>query len=347
MRVLVTGNKGYIGSVLCPQLEEAGYEVAGLDTGFFQGCEFLPFKLPLKQVTKDVRAVEKEDLAGVDYLIHLAALSNDPLGEINPDLTKDINYQASVRLAELARQAGVKRFIFSSSCSVYGIAGDEAIDESGQLDPVTEYAKSKVATEKEVASMADESFSPVFMRNSTVYGASPMHRVDLVVNNLVGWAYTTGSLRIMSDGSPWRPLIHVEDICSVFIAMLNAPPDLVHNQVFNVGRDTENYRIKDIADVIKEAFPSCEIDYTGEHGADTRSYRVDFGKLASKLDGYCRFNWDIEKGVRQLLGAYRERGLTFEDFQGKSFIRLKQIKYLIEEGLVDQKLFWTGGKTDD
>jgi nucleoside-diphosphate-sugar epimerase len=237
----------------------------------------------------------------------------------------------------------VKRFVFSSSCSVYGIAGDEAIDETGRLEPVTEYAKSKVATEKEVAGLADKSFSPVFMRNSTVYGLSPMHRFDLVVNNLTGWAHTTGKLKLMSDGTPWRPLIHIDDLCAIFIAMLTLPVEQVHNQVFNVGEDAENYRIRDISAAIQGALPGCEVEYTGEHGADTRSYRVDFGKLARVLENHYRFRWDIAKGIEQLLDAYRARRLTFEDFQGRSFIRLKQLRHLMEAGLVDERLFWKGG----
>lgn len=347
MRVLVTGNKGYIGSVLCQRLAQEGFEVIGLDTDFFAGCEFLQYKTPARQLKKDVRSIVEEDLEGIDSVIHLAALSNDPMGEIDPALTSEINYKASVDLARVARKAGVKRFILSSSCSVYGMSGERAIDETGTLDPATEYAKSKVASEKEIAELADKGFSPVFMRNATVYGISPMHRFDLVVNNLAGWAYTTGSIRIMSDGTPWRPLIHIDDISSVFIAMLTLPEDRIHNQIFNVGRDSDNYQIKDIADAIKETLPACEIEFTGEHGADTRTYLVDFGKLWSVLDGHCHFEWDIEKGIEQLLDAYRRKNLTYEDFQGRSFIRLKQIKYLMEKGLVNEKLIWQKEGSND
>lgn len=346
-KVLVTGSKGYIGAVLCGKLQEEGFDVCGLDTNFYKNCHF--FKVPqhIPQILKDIRKVEAEDIAMFDAVIHLAALSNDPMGALNPQITQDINCQASIRLANLARGNGVKRFIFSSSCSIYGISGQQAINEDGILNPLTEYARSKVESEREIASFADDCFSPVFLRNSTVYGVSPMLRVDLVVNNLVGWAYTSGKIRIMSDGSPWRPLIHVQDICKAFIAALKAPRDLIHNQVFNVGRDNGNYRIRDIGEAIKRVMPHCRIEYTGEHGVDTRSYRVDFSKFSRVLSNYFKPAWNIEKGIKELLDSYRRAGFTENDFQGDRFTRLKTIKKLLGENRVDEFLFWRKGENDD
>lgn len=344
MRVLVTGNRGYIGSVLCKKLSQEGFCVTGLDTNFYQGCNFLDLDYSLKQISKDIRNITKDDLLGVDAVIHLAALSNDPMGALNPRLTSEINYLASVRLAKLAKECRVERFVFSSSCSVYGVAGDEMIDEQGRLSPETEYAKSKIESESEIIKFADKSFSPVFLRNATVYGISPMLRVDLVVNNLAGWAFTTGKIRVMSDGSPWRPLIHIHDICDAFIAVLKAPKDLIHNQVFNVGKNSENYRVRDIVDVIKNAMPECKIEYTGEHGSDTRTYRVNFSKFTEQLKGYFNPDWDVKKGVKEILDAYKANNFKEEDFQGDKFTRLKRIKNLLEKGEVNESLFWKKGE---
>lgn len=342
MKVLVTGHNGYIGPVLCEQLIEGGFDVTGLDTDFFDGCDFSPLKR-VRSIHKDVRHISVSDLKGFDAVIHLAALSNDPIGALNPELTRQINFLASVATAKLAKSAGVKRFVFSSSCSVYGVAGDKMIDESGTLNPATEYARSKVESEKEIGKLADASFSPVFLRNSTVYGVSPRLRVDLVVNNLVGWAFTTGKLRVMSDGSPWRPLIHVQDVAGAFIAVLRAPRDAVHNQIFNIGSNNQNYRVKDIIDAIKDAMPACAIEYTGEHGADTRTYRVDFGKVTRVLGAFFKPQWDIRKGIRELFDAYEKAGFTESDFTGVKFTRLKMIKKLIDDGSVDRQLFWKKG----
>jgi nucleoside-diphosphate-sugar epimerase len=331
MRVLVTGNKGYIGSVLCKELLREGMEAIGLDTDFYRGCGFLQHGYRIKEICKDIRQITKEDLSGVDSVIHLAALSNDPMGALNPELTSKINYMASVNLARISREAKVKRFIFSSSCSVYGISDNEPIDENGILDPVTEYAKSKVETEYEIARLANNDFSPVFLRNATVYGVSPMLRVDLVVNNLAGWAFTTGKIRVMSDGSPWRPLIHVKDVSRAFIACLKAPRQLIHNQVFNVGENSENYRIRDIVSMIKKVMPDCSIEYTGEHGADTRNYRVNFNKFSGTLTNYFNPQWNIEIGINELLSAYKSNEFTFE--------------ILLEQNKLDKNLFWReGGK---
>jgi len=340
MKVLVTGNKGYIGTVLCKKLLDEGFEVIGLDAGFYDGCNFFKESFAIKQITKDVRNVVKDDLLGADAIIHLAALSNDPMGALNPRLTFDINYLASLNLAKLAKELKVGRFIFSSSCSVYGVAGDEKINEDGKLGPVTEYARSKVESEREIARLADGSFSPVFLRNATVYGVSPMLRVDLVVNNLVGWAFTTGKIRIMSDGMPWRPLIHIQDICQAFIAVLKAPRDLIHNQVFNVGQNSQNYRVKDIVETIERAMPEASIEYTGEHGLDSRTYRVDFSKFNKTLNNYFKPEWDMEKGVKELLLAYKINKLNQQEFEGDRLIRLKRIKKLLQENRVNEDLFW-------
>lgn len=343
-KILVTGNKGYIGAVLCKKLLDNNFEVIGLDTGFYDGCEFSQGGYSIKQIFKDVRDVVKDDLLGMDAVVHLAALSNDPMGALNPRLTSQINHFASVRLAQLAKQSFVKKFIFSSSCSVYGVAGDEMISETGALNPATEYAKSKVMAEAEISKLADHSFSPIFLRNATVYGASPMLRLDLVVNNLVGWAYTTGKIRVMSDGSPWRPLIHIEDICSAFIAVLRAPREIIHNQVFNVGSNSENYCVKDIAETIRSIMPECRIEYSGEHGPDARTYRVDFSKFNRTLSAYFDPVWDIEKGVRELYNAYKENNLNHQEFGSEKFIRLKQIERLMRDGSLNVNLFWENNK---
>ena len=347
MRVLVTGNRGYIGSVLCGKLSREGFSVVGLDTNFYQGCNFLDLDYSHKQITKDIRNITKDDLLGIDAIIHLAALSNDPMGALNPRLTSEINYLASIKLASLARECKVERFIFSSSCSVYGVAGDEMINESGALSPETEYARSKVESEKEIAKLADKIFSPVFLRNATVYGISPMLRVDLVVNNLAGWAFTTGKIKVMSDGTPWRPLIHIQDICDAFIAVLKAPKGLIHNQVFNVGNNKENYRVKDIVSSINKEMPQCNIEYTGEHGADTRTYRVNFDKFTTTLGDFFQSKWDIEKGIKEILSFYKQNSFNRNDFEGDRFTRLKRIKKLISEGKVDVNLFWKEGENHD
>ncbi len=340
MKILVTGNTGYIGAVLCKKLLEEGFEVIGIDAGFYKGCNFIKENYNLKQITKDIRNIGKEDFEGVEAVIHLAALSNDPMGALLPELTSVINYRASMNLARLAKDCKVERFIFSSSCSVYGIAGDQAITEDGVLNPITEYAKSKVDSEIEISKLADGIFSPVFLRNATVYGVSPMLRVDLVVNNLVGWAFTTGKIRLMSDGSPWRPLIHIQDICRAFIAVLKAPRGLIHNQVFNIGQNSQNYRVKDIVDTIKNVMPEAKIEYTGEHGVDTRTYRVNFSKFNRALNNYFKPSWNIEEGVKELFDAYKTNNLSYGDFDGNKFIRLKRIRKLLEEGKLDKNLFW-------
>ena len=343
MNVLVTGNNGYIGSMLTPLLLSKDHRVVGLDTNYYGGCQFNGFSYPkLKQITKDIRAVSKGDLENIDAVIHLAALSNDPLGAFDAKLTDDINYLATVKLAKLAKEAGIRRFIYASSCSMYGIAGQDVVTEDSPLSPVTEYAISKVKSEEALSRMADGSFSPVFLRASTAYGVAPMLRCDLVVNNLTGWAYTTGKIRIMSDGTPWRPTIHVEDLARAYIACLECPIELIHNEPFNVGQNKENYRIKDMADVIKKIVPGCEVEYTYEHGSDSRTYRVNFDKISTRLKQFFKPEWDIEKGVRQLYEAYKAHGLTLEEFTGNKYIRLNQLKILVDKKAIDEKLFWRG-----
>lgn len=343
MNVLVTGNNGYIGSMLTGLLLDKGYRVTGLDTNYYRGCEFNNYHYPqLKQIVKDIRKIEKKDLDGIEAVIHLAALSNDPLGAFDVKLTDDINYLATVKLAKIAKEAGVRRFIYASSCSMYGIAGQDAVTENSPLAPVTEYAISKVKSEAALAKLADDSFSPVYLRASTAYGIAPMLRCDLVVNNLVGWAYTTGKIRIMSDGTPWRPTIHVEDLSKAYLACLECPVEIVHDEAFNVGRNSENYQIKDMANVAKKIVPGCEVEYTYEHGSDSRTYKVSFDKISQKLKDYFKPSWDIEKGIRQIYEAFKGHGLTLEEFTGNKYVRINQLKKLVQQKTIDDNLFWRG-----
>lgn len=346
MRVLVTGHLGYIGTVLTRILHEAGHEVVGIDTGYFADCfisQGLTSDLPDLELRKDIRTVEAEDLKGVDAVVHLAALSNDPMGQFNPELTDAINHRASVELARKACGAGVSRFVFSSSCSMYGAgSGGEALAEGAPFNPVSAYALSKVHTEAGLQSLADASFSPIFLRNATAYGVSPRLRFDLVLNNLVGWALTTGKIRMMSDGTPWRPLVHVEDICSACVAVLEAPRELVHCEAFNVGQNSENFQVRDIAEVVRRAVPDCRLEYTGEHQRDTRSYRVSFAKIAGQLPSF-RPHWTLARGVEELLCFLKEVNLSIDQFQDRRFTRLKQLNYLMNEGKIDANLFWKDG----
>jgi len=341
MRVLVTGNNGYIGNVMCPMLLSEGFDVIGLDTNYFNECEFEKPKVTIKQIVKDIRDVEISDFQGIDAVIHLAGLSNDPIGELNPGITENINLDASVRCAELAKRAGTERFVFASSCSVYGVAEEgKAIDETGTLNPITAYAKSKIGTEQAVAPLADKSFSPVFMRNATVYGNSPKLRLDLVVNNLTASGYVYGKIKVMSDGSPWRPLIHIQDFSRAFIATLKAPRQLIHAQVFNVGQNSENYQVRDLADAVKKIVPSCQVEFTGEHGADSRTYKVDFSKINSILRDYFKPTWNVLKGVEELYSSFRLNNLNKEAFEGDKFIRLRHLALLKNKKMLDNDFRW-------
>jgi len=340
VRVLVTGHLGYIGSVLAPMLQRAGHEVVGLDTGLFEGCTHGPASVEYRQIIKDVRDIEAGDLDGIDAIAHLAALSNDPLGNLNPDLTYAINHRASVRLAEIARECGVERFVFASSCSTYGAAGpDDILDESADFNPVTAYGDSKVRAEQDIGALAGDRFSPVFLRNATAYGWSPYLRADVVVNNLSGWAFTKGDVMIKSDGSPWRPLVHLEDICGAFIAAIEAPREAIHNQAFNVGQNQENYQIRDVAEFVRKGIPNSSIEYAPGGEPDTRCYRVNFSKIHDQLPGF-KPNWTVPKGVEQLRSEFEERGLSFDDLEGSRFMRIKRIEEHIAAGKLNLDLRW-------
>ncbi len=305
MRILITGHKGYIGTVMAPLLADAGHEVVGLDSDLFEHCTFGEAPREFPSIRKDLRDVEAADLKGFEAVIHLAGLSNDPLGNLNPSLTYDINHHASVQLARLAKEVGVARYLFSSSCSTYGAAGDKILDETAEFNPVTPYGRSKVLVEQEVAQLASPEFSPVFLRNATAYGVSPRLRFDLVLNNLTAWALTTGRVFIKSDGTPWRPIVHIEDISRAFLAALEAPRELIHNQAFNVGRSEENYRIRDLAEIVKETVPGCEIEFAADAGPDKRCYRADFSRISRVLPAF-QPKWDARRGARELYEAYKK-----------------------------------------
>jgi nucleoside-diphosphate-sugar epimerase len=339
MKVLVTGSQGYIGTVLVPMLQQSGHDVGGLDTDLYQRCTFTGAVPDIKTLNKDVRDLEKDDLAGYDAVIHLAGLSNDPLGDYRPELTEEINEKASIRLAQLAKSVGVKRFLFASSCSNYGAAGSDFLTEEAAFNPVTPYGVSKVKVELALNQLADEKFSPVYIRASTAYGMSPRIRFDLVTNNLTAWAFTTGQVYLKSDGSPWRPIVHVEDISRAYIAALEAPRELIHNQAFNVGTTTENYQVREIADIVKEVVPGCRIEFAPDAGPDKRCYRVDCNKIARVLKDY-KPQWTARLGIEQLYTAYKKVGLSLEDFEGPKFKRIAHVKMMIEEGKLDERMRW-------
>ena len=339
MRVLVTGHKGYIGTVLMPMLAAAGHEAVGVDSDLYERCTFGTEPTTTPTLRKDIRDLEAADLDGFDAVLHLAALSNDPLSNLNPDLTYAINHRASVRLARLAKAVGVQRFLFSSSCSTYGAAGDDMLTEKAVFNPVTPYGYSKVLVEQEVALLADDDFSPTFLRNATAYGVSPRHRFDIVLNNLVAWAYTTGKVFIKSDGTAWRPIVHIEDIARAFLAVLHAPRAVVHNQAFNVGINSENYRIRELATIVQETVPGCEIEYAKDGEPDKRTYRVDFSKIQRLLPTF-QPQWTARKGAQELLAAYQTIGLTLEEFEGERYKRIDHIKYLRRNNLLDEELRW-------
>ena len=345
MRVLLTGYNGYIGTVMTPLLLEAGHDVIGLDTNLFRdstfGRENVTRDIP--SITKDIRDVNLADLAGCDAIIHLAGLSNDPLGDLNPDLTYEINHLSSVRLAELAKKAGISRFVFASSCSNYGAGGDHFLKEDAEFNPVTAYGISKVRVEQDVSGLADDDFSPTFMRSATAYGVSPRLRFDLVVNNLVAWAFTVGKVLIKSDGTPWRPLVHIEDMSRAFLAVLNAPRELVHNEAFNVGQTGENYRIRAIADIVAEVVPNSEIEYAADASPDKRNYRVDCSKIKQVLPDF-KPQWTVRKGAQQLYETYSQIGLRADEFEGPRYRRIDTIKQLIASGRLDTSLRWRDQK---
>jgi len=343
MRVLITGHKGYVGAVMVPVLIAAGHEVVGLDSDLYEHSTFGdPANLPnVPTLKKDVRDVEASDLEGLDFdaVIHLAGLSNDPLGDLNPELTYEINHLATVRLAQVAKQAGVTRFIFSSSCSNYGAAGDNWVTETSAFNPVTPYGISKVRAEQDLARLADDNFSPTFPRSATAYGVSPRLRFDLVLNNLVAWAYTTGLVHLKSDGTAWRPIVHIEDMARAFIAILHAPRERIHNQAFNVGRTRENYRIRELAQIVAETVPGSRIEFAEGATADQRCYRVNCDKLAQTLPEF-KPQWDARRGAQELYAAYRNVGLTLEEFEGPRYKRVAHIKQLLSAQRLDETLRW-------
>jgi nucleoside-diphosphate-sugar epimerase len=337
MRVLLTGHKGYIGTVLAPMLLDAGHEVHGLDSDIFSRCTFGDEPLQIPETIKDIRDLTIADVQGFDAVLHLAGLSNDPLGDLNAELTYEINHRASVRLAALSKEAGVKRFIFSSSCSNYGAGGNDLLTEEGDLNPVTPYGKSKVMVEQDVSKLADETFCPLYLRNATAYGVSPRLRFDLVLNNLVAWAYTTGQVRLKSDGTPWRPIVHIEDISRAFVATLHAPAEKVFNRAFNVGVPGENFRIREIAEIVGETVPGSEVTFAPDASPDKRNYRVDCTLLPREVPEY-RPQWNVRKGAQELYEAYKAIGLTLEEFEGKRYKRIDHVRMLIADGILDDSL---------
>ncbi len=339
MKILVTGTEGYLGSLLPPLLVEKGHEVIGVDTGFYKvGWLYNGTNITAKTLNKDIRHITAEDLEGVDAVVHMAELSNDPTGQLAPNITYDINHKGSVRLANLAKDAGCRRFVYMSSCSVYGVATEGDVTEESSVNPQTAYAECKTLVEKDVKLLADDNFSPTFMRNATAFGASPRMRFDIVLNNLAGLAWTTQEIKMTSDGTPWRPLVHALDICKAIVCAVEAPRDIVHNQVFNVGDTGNNYRVKEIAEIIADTFTGCKLSF-GENGADNRSYRVSFEKINTLLPGF-KCDWNAQRGAQQFYDLFRQIDMTAEVFQSRGFTRLKQLEYLIRTQQIDKDFFW-------
>jgi nucleoside-diphosphate-sugar epimerase len=338
MRLLVTGNEGYIGTVLVPMLQAAGHEVIGLDTGLFRECALIPFT-GTRTLRKDVRDVEPQDVQGFDAVIHLAGLANDPLGDLDPPLTYDINHAATVRLAEIAKRAGVSRFLYASTCSIYGAAGDDLIDEESAPNPITPYADSKRLSEQDLLRMADGSFCPVLLRAATAYGVSPYLRFDLALNNLVAWAYTTHLVYLKSDGMSWRPLVHIRDIAQGYLVLLEAPEALVHGQAFNVGASSENYRIRQLAELVREGVPDSRLEYADGASPDHRSYRVSCDKLSRTLPAY-RPQWNAKKGIQEVYETLKDKGLNAEAFEGPRYNRIAHVRHLLKQGRLATDLRW-------
>jgi nucleoside-diphosphate-sugar epimerase len=337
MKVLVTGHRGYIGVEMVPALRAAGHEVVGIDTGLYDECDFMSPPDEVPNLNVDLRDVNKDLLKGIDAIAHLGALSNDPLGDLDSQVTYDINLHASVRLAEAAREAGVKRFVFASSCSLYGAGGDGFLDENAAFNPVTPYGESKIKVEQALSSLASDTFSPTYMRNATAYGVSRLLRAYIVVNNLVGHAVTTGKVLMQSDGTPWRPLVHIGDIINGFVAVLGAPREAIHNQAFNIGRTAENYQIRQVANLVAEVVPNCEVSFASGASADIRDYRVNFAKAETKLPGF-KPRWTVRAGIEELYQAYKKAGLTKDQWMGSRYYRLRTVRDLQARGVIDQQL---------
>jgi len=338
VRVLVAGDRGYIGAVLVPFLRAAGHQVDGLDLGLYEGCDLGPPAPGMgPQPPRDMRDTEPADLAGYDAVACLAALSNDPLGHLNPKTTYSVNLEGTLQLARAAKAAGIGRFLFASSCSLYGAAGSAAVAEDAELFPVTPYGETKVTAERELSLLADDSFSPVYLRNATAYGFSPRLRLDIVVNNLTAVALTTGEVRLESDGSPWRPLVHIEDISRAFLAMLEAPREKIHNEAFNIGRSEDNVQVRDIAELVRDAVPGSALSFAAGAGPDLRDYRVDFSKLTGTFPDL-QLRWGVADGVAEMVAAYTARGLTYDDFRSSRFVRLRRISELLDGGHLDSLL---------